>query len=150
KKVANGQSPLLDGKPLGQAGGGPLNIIEASFEGFVDGSNQFFGRVEVSGLVVGIGAKGFLHPAADHLGGIAIHDAENHSVSAHTRSPSNSLLPCPSIKGEISAPVASMPISFHQRVKRVVPQPYSSSVSTRSSFLISLASTFFCQISARL
>src|SRR5690606_36754576 len=58
--------------------------------------------------------------------------------------------PCPSMKGEISPPLASMPISFHQRVKRVVPQPNSKSVCTLLSFLISWAIIFFCQTSARL
>src|SRR5690625_3577412 len=54
------------------------------------------------------------------------------------------------MNGEISAPEASIPISCHHRVKRVVPHPYSSKVSTLSSFLIRFARVFFCQISALL
>src|SRR5690554_7120976 len=55
--------------------------------------------------------------------------------SANTRSPSNKCTPWPNIKGEISPPLASMPISCHQRVNLVVPHPNSSKVFTLSSFL---------------
>src|SRR5690625_7215013 len=54
------------------------------------------------------------------------------------------------MSGEISPPVASMPMSSHQRVNRPVPQPNSRRVFTRVSLDTSCSMTFFCHTSARL